>query len=297
MSNQFNQFKARYVFADFWLISTILVFCCSFFSQTLRESISVLASIPGSIFHTIFFCTICGAIIYRLKFCKINLEFIVGNLKIKQIPWILLLIVFLGEQTLTTGINYLEYYFTNLISPELVTSTIKTMTEVSQGANSNLLLQILQYLLLLFVLVIVAPVTEEFIFRGVLLHRWAVKWGAVWGVVLSSLLFGAIHADIFWFSRAVGSIFIALFYIQTKNLLVPIVLHALNNALAFVNILFHNLAPNTIQSPNITHQYLWYGIINVLLAIPVLIYFLPLPKSTVELPYFLNQSQINYADK
>ena len=69
----------------------------------------------------------------------------------------------------------------------------------------------------MLVLVIVAPVTEEFIFRGVFLHRWAARWGVLWSIILSSLLFGAIHRDIFWFSRAVGSFFIALYYIQTKT--------------------------------------------------------------------------------
>lgn len=296
MSTQFNQFKTRYVFADFWLIASTVGIISSFFSQSIQEKIAIVASIPGSIFHTVFFCSVCAAIVYRLKFCDINVKYIAGNFNIKKVPWTLLLIIFLGEQTLTTGINYLEYYFANLVSPDLLTSTIKNMTEVAQSPDANLVIQILQYLLLMFVLVVVAPVTEEFIFRGVFLHRWAVKWGTVWGVILSSLLFGAIHADIFWFARAAGSVFIALFYIKTKNLLVPIILHALNNALAFANILFHNLDPSTVQTPNITYQYLWYGIINILLAVPILIYFLKLPKKTEQLPYFSNQNKIELSN-
>ena len=292
MSTQFDRFKSRYIFIDFWLISFALTIPYLFFPQPIKEKLVVISSVPGSIYHTVFFCSLCAAILYRLKTCDVNFKYIVGNLKIKKVPWTLLLIVFYGEQSLTSGVNYLEYYFANLISPELVNSAIATMTEVSQSADSGLVIQVIQYLLLLFVLVIVAPITEEFIFRGVLLHRWSVRWTAAWGIALSSLLFGAIHADIFWFSRAVGSVFFALFYIQTRNLLVPIILHALNNALAFVNILFHNLDPSIAQTPNITYQYLWYGIINILLAIPVLIYFLKLPKNTAELPYFTNQKKV-----
>jgi len=287
MSRQFNKFKSRYIFVDFWLLSNTTAVIFLFFLGSL-ESIVKPFSFTGNILHIIIFSSICGAIIYRLKFCGVEVKHIVGNLNIKKIPWILLLIVFYGEHTLTSGVNYLEYYFANFFSPKLIQSYMDTLQGGSNYSSSGLMSQVIQYFLLMIVLVVVAPITEEFIFRGVFMHRWAVKWGAFWSVILSSLLFGAIHADIFWFSRAVGSVFMALFYIQTKNLLVPIILHAINNGLAFIDMLFHNFSPSTVQIPNITHQYLWYGLINILLAIPILIYFLKFPKTTAELPYFVN---------
>ncbi len=44
-------------------------------------------------------------------------------------------------------------------------------------------------------LVVLAPVIEEFAFRGVLLRRWSQKWGAVNAILISSLLFGVAHPD------------------------------------------------------------------------------------------------------
>ncbi|MGD1920333.1 MAG: lysostaphin resistance A-like protein [Pleurocapsa sp.] len=140
----------------------------------------------------------------------------------------------------------------------------------------------------MFVLVVVAPVTEEFIFRGIFLHRWAVKWGVIWSIILSSLLFGAIHRDIFWFSRAVGSVFIALYYIQTKTLLVPILMHAFNNGLVFIDLIFNLFNPSEVNHLNITAQYIWHGALNIMLAIPILLYFLKVPKSIKQFPYFRN---------
>ena len=43
---------------------------------------------------------------------------------------------------------------------------------------------------------ILAPIVEEFIFRGVVLHRLIGKTSIWGGILLSSLLFGILHADI-----------------------------------------------------------------------------------------------------
>lgn len=291
MSSQFARFRSRYIFVDFFLLSIIIPIIGLLFIGSTDELLKPF-SFSGNIFHIVLFFFLCKMIIYRLQGCGVRSEHIVGSLNFKNIPWIILLIVFYGQQTISSGVQYLEYYFINLFSPELIQSSINTLKDGSDYSSYGAISQIIQYFLLMIVLVVVAPVTEEFIFRGVFMHRWAVKWGALWSVILSSLLFGAIHLDAFWFSRAVGSIFFALFYIQTKNLLVPIILHAMNNAVAFVDLLFNNLAPGTASTINITHQYLWYGLINILLAIPILIYFLEFPKAKSELPYFVNSKKL-----
>lgn len=292
MLTQFNRFKTRYVFADFFLLSIVIPFIGLFFIDSTDELLKPF-SFSGNIIHIAVFSSVCYLIIYRFDYCDIRFRHIVGNLNLKNISWMLLLIVFYGEQTFSSGVRYLEYYFVNLFSPELIQASINTLKEGSDYSSSGVIYQLIQYLLLMVILVVVAPVTEEFIFRGVFMHRWAVKYGVLWSIILSSLLFGAIHLDAFWFSRALGSVVFALFYIQTKNLIVPIILHGMNNAMAFVNLLFDRLSPSTIETLNITHKYLWYGAINIFLAIPILIYFLKLPKTKEELPYFINSNQTN----
>jgi len=41
--------------------------------------------------------------------------------------------------------------------------------------------------------VVLVPVVEEVIFRGILVNRWGVKWGVTTGIVASSILFGVLH--------------------------------------------------------------------------------------------------------
>ena len=48
----------------------------------------------------------------------------------------------------------------------------------------------------LAVIVILIPIIEEFVFRGLLISRWSMKWGVPRAILVSSLIFGAFHADI-----------------------------------------------------------------------------------------------------
>jgi membrane protease YdiL (CAAX protease family) len=82
----------------------------------------------------------------------------------------------------------------------------------------------------LFIVVIMGPAIEELVFRGVILNRWAYKWGIRKGVVLSSLLFALGHRGILW--PFVVGVVLSLIYLATRSLLVSIVCHMLVNALA-----------------------------------------------------------------
>jgi membrane protease YdiL (CAAX protease family) len=84
---------------------------------------------------------------------------------------------------------------------------------------------------------VIAPVAEEFIFRGYIfpaLRNWKGLWPAV---VMDGIIFGAIHAG----SAPVGYLVpLALFgsvlclvYVKTGSLYPCMVLHALNNSIAF----------------------------------------------------------------
>lgn len=76
-------------------------------------------------------------------------------------------------------------------------------------------------------LVLIAPVLEEFAFRGILLHRWSEKWGLNKAVLISSLLFGIAHPDPIG-ATAFGMA-MCVIYLKTKTLIVPMVCHGLTN--------------------------------------------------------------------
>jgi membrane protease YdiL (CAAX protease family) len=87
---------------------------------------------------------------------------------------------------------------------------------------------------LLYVIVIVAlaPVVEELLFRGVLLQRWSLKWGVGRAMLVSSILFGVLHADIL--GHTIFGVIMGLLYVRTRGLWIPIACHALTNTIAVV---------------------------------------------------------------
>lgn len=84
----------------------------------------------------------------------------------------------------------------------------------------------------ILVITVLAPIVEEFFFRGVILHRFMLKSSMWGGILISSLLFGILHSDI------IGAFFFGviacLLYLRTGNLLLPILMHILNNTIAVI---------------------------------------------------------------
>ena len=95
--------------------------------------------------------------------------------------------------------------------------------------------------------VIVSPISEELIFRGVLLSRLRLITPTIFAILVSSLLFGALHSFGSIISAFVFAVCMAILYLKTENICVPILAHFLNNFFAeiirladFNNLLFTN---------------------------------------------------------
>ena len=79
---------------------------------------------------------------------------------------------------------------------------------------------------------IVAPAAEEILFRGILLPLLMKRLGVGPAVILSSVLFALIHFHVpSFFPLFVLAVGLALAYIYTRSLWVPIVMHALFNGM------------------------------------------------------------------
>lgn len=90
----------------------------------------------------------------------------------------------------------------------------------------------------IFTACLLAPVSEEIIFRGFLLNA-SLGWGKIpqqVGIVLTSLLFAAIHmqyqAPMTFIQLFIFSALLCVVRLGTGGLLIPIVLHALSNLIA-----------------------------------------------------------------
>jgi membrane protease YdiL (CAAX protease family) len=89
---------------------------------------------------------------------------------------------------------------------------------------------------LLFFIVggIIAPATEEMLFRGVL-YGFFRQWGAVAAILLSTLAFVLAHPvfPAIPITQVVGGLLFALAYEVEKNLMAPITIHSLSNIAIF----------------------------------------------------------------
>jgi uncharacterized protein len=95
-------------------------------------------------------------------------------------------------------------------------------------------------------IVVLAPLTEELLFRGVLLNFIQNRFGSWAAVIVSGVLFAIFHYS---HSQGFGNVslivalsffgmMLGIFYLMTASLFYPIMLHAIFNALSSLRILF-----------------------------------------------------------
>lgn len=83
-------------------------------------------------------------------------------------------------------------------------------------------------------LVIIAPVVEEVIFRGLLLPAYVKRWGIWAGTLVTSLLFGLVHWQLnVGIITFIMGLLLAWLYLKSRSLWPAIMFHSLKNLLAF----------------------------------------------------------------
>ena len=122
---------------------------------------------------------------------------------------------------------WLVYYPLSLVWP---TAADWLLSQDPTSLASETGAPILFHSILIVELVVVAPILEELLFRGVLFTRWSVRWGMGRGMILSSLVFGVLHFDNVLGATVFGAV-MALLYVRTGTLLVPMACHALYNGI------------------------------------------------------------------
>lgn len=86
----------------------------------------------------------------------------------------------------------------------------------------------------LLLMVVLAPVVEEIIFRGFVYRMLREQWGVWVSVAASSVFFSLLHHGLIVSPQLVGGIIFALAYEWTKSLWVPIALHMGANGAVYV---------------------------------------------------------------
>ncbi len=89
--------------------------------------------------------------------------------------------------------------------------------------------------LMLLSVVVVAPIFEEYICRGLLLESLRSTRGVVLAWIISSLFFAMMHLDgVLSINAFFMGLILGYIYISSGSLFAPIILHAINNAFAYI---------------------------------------------------------------
>ncbi len=118
--------------------------------------------------------------------------------------------------------------------------------------------------------VIIAPLVEELTFRGLVLRRLAARWGSTTAIIVSSVVFGALHVDIV-VQTTIAGLAMALLYVRSQSLIVPIMVHMVNNLIACMLTWYYpEYYPTTLAQLNAEMGWIIPGFV---LSIPVVAYY------------------------
>jgi membrane protease YdiL (CAAX protease family) len=152
----------------------------------------------------------------------------------------------------TFPVSLLIIAFAFLTSFHFVMEPLSSSIPTPEGLSKTILEMIQMPILAFVTLVLLAPLLEELLFRGIILDGYLKNYSPVNSIVISAFLFALIHGNL---AQGIGAFMMGvvagLLYWRTKSLLLCIALHFLNNCMAFLAMLAD---PESISSEGTLQQ-------------------------------------------
>ncbi|MDM5238015.1 type II CAAX endopeptidase family protein [Bacillus cereus] len=208
--NPFQMMRARYFLIVFALLTLV--------ARGSNELIESTFHIQNSSFINILIFYILPSIwiFYEYRKHRVSFSFFINKnetFNLVQVFYIAIILCMFSY-----GYLILYMYSFAWITPDFIMNALHEPIVDSAGGY------VYQFIMVVFI----APIIGEFVFRGFLLQRFAAKWGTSIAMVVVALLFAMLHVD--FLGAALFSIVLSIVYIRTKSLLMPIAIHMLNNA-------------------------------------------------------------------
>jgi len=187
----------------FGTVPMILGYSPSQFYHLILDGLSFIALMPIVFFfkkrHNISFE-------FRFSFKQIIIMFILGSL------------LFVVVNPFLKPIDFINSLTDELIRIETPLSKSVGLISLLSGIN----------------MIIIAPIIEELVYRGIIFNYCRKKTSLLWAVLISASFFSIVHfnPEGIIFLLIYGVMF-AIVYYKTNNLLIPILLHSSINAIAF----------------------------------------------------------------
>jgi uncharacterized protein len=185
----------------------------------------------------LMYCALALLLLVRGRFARLNWRGLFGKWPMRDdLP---LLSAIVPIDVLTLGTTVAVFIPLSYLAPGFVTRLLLTTPRVLDSHSFA------QWLEVVAVACIAAPFVEELLFRGILLHRWARRWGTGRAVIASSLLFAVLHGE--WIGHFLFGVAMCALYLRTRTLWLPMMAHALSNFVVSLSTLPDALHP--VPSP------------------------------------------------
>ncbi len=151
---------------------------------------------------------------------------------------------------------------------------------------------------------IFAPIMEELFYRGIIFQKLAIQKSTAKALVVSALIFTIVHFRYDVISLFAIGVTLAILYLKTKQIIVPIICHFLYNLMVTINMIYWQFFSNSDRLTNITISEFQQDFIDslelkilfVVLSAPYLCYFIyknfPHDSNIEKLPYVANLKKL-----
>jgi uncharacterized protein len=217
---------------------------------------------------------------------KINTKQIIGKLP-KSYQWLPFIVIIIFKLIFTQGSYRISYYLSSFIAPQWVETNLTTniFTEVSESSIP----------FFCFALSFVDIFANEFlyllVFEGIILHRWAIKWGNAKSILAISLLYGFLGYENFINSFITG-IILCLLYIKSRTLITPMIFRSVSILISLIveSYYFFIIQSNSNSLLEQLRSEVNLGMILLAISTPYIIWWIYKNwlKKNEELPYFAN---------
>mgnify|MGYP000844606429 FL=1 len=186
-----------------------------------------------------------------------------------EIP-VTLVVTYIGS----IGLILILLALVQLVNPSILEGLESSLTSSSINMTSTFVVVIS-----IFSAAIVAPIVEEFIFRGILMNRLYNKYGLLKSVIYSSLIFFIMHINPNPMLLCLGVSCAFLVY-KYKSLIPSMVLHACNNFIVSLRDVYDSTENSSSSSFNADYSFFTLG--SILFGMYVLYLYISFRKCKVD---------------
>lgn len=172
---------------------------------------------------------------------------------------------YINGSIINMGTNSLVIGVFILVNVQLANEILNTSSSKDMLYDGSMITNIIS-------IVIMAPILEELIFRKILFKRLAKKTNATIGIILSSVIFGLLHATDSMLSAMLFGVILCILYIKYDNILIPMSLHFSNNLIATLLLLSQRQQDSEVTMLTQQDSYMFIGIGIVITIIGLYFY-------------------------